>query len=143
VTSREAIYAAFFTLLQGAYAWKKSDRKVWGLDKIPAGLRPALFVDEIGEQYHYAQATGIDPRVTLHADIYLYIYNSDPNVAPATKLNTVLDAVDQSLRPGSAGWQNLGNLVRWVRILGTVKVLQGNVNEDGIGILSVEIMATN
>ena len=146
--NREPIYAALFALLQTATPsgpstqWAKSGRSVIPISDVPSNLRPALFVDEIGDEYKYAQATGVDPTVRLHADVYIYTVTSDPNaVSPATRLNNAIDAVDAVLRPGSTGWQNLGKLVRWVRILGTMKIFQGNEQQDGIAVLALEIMA--
>src|SRR5450830_1915079 len=98
--SRETVYAALFTLLQGVKTTgqvKVCDRRVRFLEEMAASELPALFMAVSHQQT--AVQPGLPAKRTLAAKIYLYAANPDRHRPAGVVLNGLLDAVDQILLP--------------------------------------------
>ena len=80
---------------------------------------------------------------TLYAEFYLYAHSSDPDLAPATILNPLLDALEAALAPSPmTGIQNLGlpQMVQHAYIVGKVQTDEGVLGDQAIAIVPVEIL---
>ena len=139
--SREAVMSALFNLVSGATGVVTASRRVKLWSDVPADLRPALYMREPRESY---QHDGIAPPVrTLLVDLLVYIAaGDDPNTAPASTLNNILDAIDTALQPDALidNRQTLGGLVYNCRIDGEIMKDAGDIDGDGIAIIPIKII---
>ena len=138
---REAIYAALWTLGSGAGALPAPIAGCGiGADVAPAE-QPALFMSEKGG---HAQVKKLGAPIvwTLYADFYIYVHSSDPYAAPATVINSLLDALERALAPSAAtGIQNLPGLPQMVQhayIAGKIETDEGVLGDQAIAVVPVE-----
>jgi hypothetical protein len=141
---REAIYAALFTKMQAAYAWKNTpERRVKLWSDVPSEQRPAMFQFE-GHDETWDWSNASNPKVVLEASIFIYTDCKDPTVIGAIQLNEVLNAITTALVPGvsdiQTGRQTLGGLVHSARIQGSVSRVPGDIDGDGMAIVPVRIL---
>lgn len=138
--NREEIMAALFALLSASVAGlKTSGRRL----KFPHNIaeQPALFLDDRGTEYEQS-ATGMPPKRTLMADIWLYTNDGkNPDAVPATGLNIMIDAVELALKPSPIfGTQTLGNLVQHCWIEGRPEYFSGHLGGQAIAVLPIRML---
>lgn len=127
-TSREAVSAALFTLLQGTKingspAFNSTSRRPQIWSNTPIANQPAMFLAHTGEQAVQSQSYGLT-KYLLHFEILIYARaDASPNAVPDTLINSILDAIDaqmQSTPPGDR--QTLGNVVYHAWIEGEILI---------------------
>lgn len=146
---REAVFAALWAIVSGAYAWKNDlangrRLKLWG--EVPVEQRPALFQFEgTTEAYTYSQSP--TPKRRLEAALYVYIDAADKTIAGTVQLNALMLALETALLPqisdraGGMGERNtLGGLVHSCRIEGNVFRDPGDLDGDGMLKLPIVII---
>lgn len=146
--SRETIFTALFAKVWAAYAWKNDQAmarrlKLWA-DVDPVN-RPALFQFEGGEEgYTYSQEPM--PKRTLRPTLFVYT-TAPEGVIGSTLQNNILDAIETALAPsyadqlGGGGMrQTLGGLVHYCRINGSIFRDPGDLDNDGMLRIPLEIL---
>jgi hypothetical protein len=102
--------------------------------------QPALFLRDGDEELEYHNI--ILQRQTIKAEIWIYSRAGDnPDMAPATALNNLLDAVQSAFAPDSpmTGRFTLGGLVEWCRLAGSILKSPGDLDGQAIALADVEI----
>lgn len=138
--SREAIHAALFSLVSSVPGVTTASRTLKHWSDVPASQQPALFQAHKGEAVD-APARGAPQRWTMRFDLYLYANTaSDPNAAPSSVLNPLLDKIQAALAPGPSGVQTLGDMVHHCWIAGSIETDEGVLGDQGVVIIPVEVL---
>jgi hypothetical protein len=146
--NRETIYAsvfAFFSALTagGSPLFKSATRSLTTWESVSPDDSPALLTRQRAEQAD--RKKGFPTKWTLHMDLFLYAHtgaNNDPSIIPAQVLNPLLDAIEASLAidDQSNAACTLGGLVSHCAINGTVEIYQGNLGDEAVAIVPIEIL---
>ncbi len=139
--NREAIYTALFNLVVASASFVTASRRLKLWTDVNASQKPAIFIAQRGESYH--QGSEATPqKVTLKADIFIYTNaGKDPNVVPATQINSLVDAVDAALAGSPVtGQQTLGGLVSHCWIEGDIVIDPGDMDGDGVAMIPIRIL---
>lgn len=110
--------------------------KMWG----DVSAQPALFLRDADEQLVYNNI--ILQEQTINAEVWIYSKaGENPDIAPITGLNNLLDAVQAALSPDSpmTGRFTLGGLVHWCRLSGKIEKTPGDLDGQAIAVADVEI----
>lgn len=111
--------------------------KHWG----SVSAQPALFLRDGSEEIAYRNT--VMQEQTLKAEVWIYSNaGENPDVAPATGLNNLLDAVQAAFAPDDQmrGRCTLGGLVEWCRIAGKIDKEPGDIGGQAIAVADVEII---
>lgn len=109
-----AATASQVALQQGV---QTSGRRLVHWSKVAA--QPALFIDD-GDEIHPDRPSGINDKLTLEAEIWLYANGGqNPDAVPASQLNALIAAVATALAPTAVF---NGRSVQNVQTLGLVQV---------------------
>lgn len=143
----EVIYQALFDRLSGIEGIKTTSRRLRHFDHVAPDERPALFVTQ-GNQTE-VPVKGLDAKVELEAEVYIYIHESDPAIPPSKQLNTMVDRVRAKLTPNNpevCEYQTLEGLVEHCWIEGTIAVyeaVENMLDDQGIAIIPIRILSTS
>lgn len=138
--SREDIMKALFAKLSKASGFKTFSRKIKlptggpsdATATIPPGDQPALIMAEGAEKIE-ERGRGLPPKHFMDVSVIIYAIVA-PDVAGATIINPLLDAVEASIRPSGADTtQTLGGLVSHVWPEGDVIKEMGDIDTQGQG----------
>lgn len=137
--SREAVFAALFAKLQGLPGAVTVSRRLRNVQDVQPEEFPAAFQLQ-GQQD--ARYTGNTPATyTWKADWLLYVHDADPDSAPSTQLNTLIDAACALLDPPPGqNKQTLGGLVEYAAIDGAVQVFEGVLGDRAVAVLPITIV---
>ena len=140
--TREAIYAALFAKLSAISGLKKSSRRLLHWSDVSPADQPALFMARGSEQIQ--QVTGQPSRVTLEAKVYVYAHVTDPNAAPSTAINGLLDQITAAVAPGQGpqNKQTLGGLVEHCWIDGEIVTDEGSLGDQAAAIFIIKMLTT-
>jgi hypothetical protein len=142
--SREAAFSALFATVSSAYPWGLASRRMKLWSDVPSALRPALFQLESGPET-YQWTSPATPRRSLEAKLFLYFDARDPSTAGASAINAALDAIDAALAPSgldlASGRQTLGGVVHDCKINGVPVRDTGDLDGDGLAVVSVRLIA--
>lgn len=142
----ETIYQALFNRLSGIDGFVTTSRRLKHWNNVAPDARPALFITQ-GNQTE-APVKGLDAKVELEAEVYVYIHESDPTIPPSVQLNQMIDQVRTKLapdHPDMCEYQTLGGLVEHCWIEGTIEVfeaVEGMLDDQGIAIIPIRILTT-
>lgn len=143
----EAIYAALFERLNSKMDGVVTiSRRLRHFNNVPAEQRPALFITQ-GNQQEMA-VHGLNAKVELEAEVYVYIHESDPSIPPSVQLNQMIDQVRAKLAPDHPDiceYQTLGGVVEHCWIDGTIEVyeaVENMLDDQGIAIIPIRILTT-
>lgn len=143
----EAIYQALFARLSGINGIVTTSRRLRHFNQVPSEQRPALFITQ-GNQVE-VPVKGLNAKIELAAEAYLYIHEDDPSIAPSVQLNRMIDQVRQAIAPDFpeiCEYQTLGGLVEHCWIEGTIEVFEAVENmldDQGIAIIPIRILITH
>jgi hypothetical protein len=143
VIQRETIYSALFSIAASATDFATAGRRLRHWSDVAPAEQPALFMSEKGGRAQ-VKTLGASVEWTLYADFWIYAYAGDPNVAPASLLNPLLDALEAAIAPVPAtGIQNLGlpTMVRHAYIAGKIETDEGVFGDQAVALVPVEILA--
>lgn len=142
--AREAIYAALFSLLSGAAAFRTASRRIKDYSGVDQATQPALLQVELGEKWN--ARTGAPPVVTLAARLFLYCESNDPTRPVSAQMNGLLDAVTAALAPPMLPHgpfrQTLGGLVQHAGIAGEVTIAEG-LSGQSEAVIPIEILVNS
>lgn len=142
----ELIYQALFSRLSSIDGVVTTSRRLKHFNHVPAEQRPAIFVTQ-GNQVE-APIKGLDAKIELEAEIYIYIHEDDIAIPPSVQLNRMIDRVRQAIAPEFpeiSEYQTLGGLVEHCWIEGTIEVFEAVENmldDQGIAIVPIRILTT-
>ena len=143
----ESIYQALFNRLSGIDGFVTTSRRLRHFNNVQTEERPALFVTQ-GNQTE-VPVKGLDAKVELEAEVYIYIHETDKAIPPSVQLNQMIDKVRKAIAPDfpeMCEYQTLGGLVEHCWIEGTVEVFEAVENmldDQGIAIVPIRILTTN
>lgn len=143
----ELIYQALFNKLSSIDGFVTASRRLKHFNHVPPEQRPALFISQGNQQE--APVKGLDAKVQLDAEIYIYIHESDPSIPPSVQLNQMIDKVRAAIAPDYpevCEYQTLGGLVEHCWIEGTIEVFEAVENmldDQGIAIIPIRMLTTN
>ena len=144
----EAIYQALFDRLSiKVEGLKTVSRRLRHFNTVQEDQRPALFITQGNQQE--VPVNGLDPKVELAAEIYLYIHEADTTKPPSSQMNIYVDRVREAIKPDFPEineYQTLGGLVEHCWIEGTIEVyeaVENMLNDQAIAIIPVRILTTN
>lgn len=143
----ETIYQALFNRLSGIDGFVTTSRRLRHWNNVAPDARPALFITQ-GNQTE-VPVKGLDAKVELEAEVYIYIHENDPVIPPSVQLNQMIDRVRTKLAPDNSDiceYQTLGGLVEHCWIEGTIEVFEAVENmldDQGIAIIPIRILTTN
>jgi len=140
--NREKIYKALFKKLKGCYSWVTTDRVLKHWADVPSDQQPALFMTQVNEDPQ--TITRQPTKWSLKVKIYVYTYTSDggdEDGERALQINEALDAITEAMKPDNAvvEVQNLGGLVEWVKIDGTIETDEGFLGQQSVAIIPITI----
>ena len=142
----ESIYQALFNRLSGINGFVTTSRRLRHFNNVQPEDRPALFVTQ-GNQTE-VPVKGLDAKVELEAEVYIYIHETDKAIPPSVQLNQMIDKVRKAIAsefPEMCEYQTLGGLVEHCWIEGTIEVFEAVENmldDQGIAIVPIRILAT-
>lgn len=141
---REAIYAALFALVSGAYAFATKTRRIKEYADVDQARQPALLQVELGEKWNVR--VGAPPIVTLAARLFVYCESNDPTEPVSTQMNQLLDQVMAALAPPLAPHgpfrQTLGGLVQHAAIAGEITIAEG-LSGQSEAVIPLEILVNS
>ncbi len=143
----ESIYQALFNRLSGIDGFVTTSRRLRHFNNVQTEERPALFVTQ-GNQTE-VPVKGLDAKVELEAEVYIYIHETDKAIPPSVQLNQMIDKVRNAIAPDfpeMCEYQTLGGLVEHCWIEGTIEVFEAVENmldDQGIAIVPIRILTTN
>lgn len=140
--SRETIYSGLFAAFSGIAGFNTVSRKLRHWSDVPGNEQPALFQIQKGENIE--QQRGLHPKYLLEVELYVYAFSSDSNVAPATIINPLLDAVEALLAaPVGQDAQTLGIAgVSHIWIAGHIETDEGVLGDQTVAVIPINIMTT-
>ncbi len=142
--SRENIYTALFNLLNGAYAWALSSRRIFPLAQMAAASQqPAMMLAQWpSEKAEQNKAWGLT-KWQLKAQCLVYFrvdITPDGSIPPAATGNVILDAIESALNPNIER-QSLGGLVENCWIDGEIVHVDGSDDGQGLLIIPISILS--
>lgn len=96
--NREAVYSAFFTLVQGATGFKYFSRRLRLVEEVDGNNMPALFMREISEKV-YARSNDAIEALDLYVELYIYVKMKDDKTDPGPIYNPLVDSVTAQMPP--------------------------------------------
>lgn len=143
----EIIYQALFDRLSDIQGVVSVSRRLKHFNIVHNDQRPALFVTQGNQAENPVK--GLNAKIILSADLYLYVYEADPVKAISTQINTFVDAIREAIKPDFpeiCEYQTLNGLAEHCWIDGTIEVYEGvdgMLDGQGIAIIPVQILTTN
>lgn len=140
--TREQISVAFFNLVSSAANFAATSRRFVHWDQVNDTQMPFLTMLKTGE----IRARRSEALPTLTINCHVFVYTSaglDPNDAPDTAMNELLDAIDAAVEPAlssNTGKQTLGGLVSHCYPLGAVFIDTGDIDGKGVAAIPFQIL---
>ncbi len=136
---REAVYAAIFALASAIPGLATASRKARHWADVAPTEQPALF--QIQRQESIEVVKGLPPKRRFGVDLYLYAQSTDPTIAPASKLNPLIDAIEAAFAPAPvSGVQTLGGLVDHAWIGPRIETDEGVLGDQAVVIVPIEVL---
>lgn len=148
--TREQVSIALFNLLNSAYNFPTSSRRMKIWDDVALINKPALFLDE--EKESHERTNHPTPAVrTMEYMVYIFT-QADPSIGsdatnvPVTQLNNLFDLIDPVeggvLKPDDIlqNRQTLGGLVYDCYIEGQIVKVPGDLDNQGVLIFPVKVI---
>lgn len=137
----ERLSGASFEEVNGATSFKTVSRRIKLWTDVSKDARPALFMVERHESPTFV-AENQPAKQVMMVDVFVYT-SAEGVEAPAADLNNICDALDAALAPGpTERVQTLGGLVSHCRQEGQIFKDPGDLDNDGLIIYPIRIMAT-
>jgi hypothetical protein len=142
MSAREASYAALFgalSAMQTGGTVALASRKLLLLKEVNNPQLPALFMQV--DRQTSVQKPGTPAKRTLHALVYLYAANPDPNSPASTQLNGLIDATEAVLAPPPGQQvQTLGGVVAHAWIEGAIEVYEAPKGQRAAAVVPVAML---
>ena len=138
--AREPVFAALFALLQGAAAFTTSSRRLVNVQDLAAEAFPAAY--QLQGKQIVKKAVITPPIYEMEATWIIYALSNDPNIAPSTVLNPLVDAVLKILLPGPlSNALTLGGLVTQCAVSGDIDIFEGVLGDRAVAVIPLQILA--
>ncbi|OTG94992.1 hypothetical protein [Acinetobacter sp. ANC 3832] len=143
----ESIYQALFFRFSNIKGIVSVSRRLKHFNLVGDDQRPALFVTQGNQAENPVK--GLNAKIIMSADLYLYIHESDPIKAISTQINSFVDSIREAIKPEFpeiCEYQTLGGLVEHCWIDGTIEIYEGvdgMLDGQGIAIIPIQILTTN
>jgi len=143
----ESIYQALFNRLSNVQGMVSVSRRLKHFNHVNNDQRPALFVTQGNQAENPVK--GLNAKIILSADLYLYVFEVDPDKAISTQINNYVDLIRNAIKPEFpeiCEYQTLNGLVEHCWIDGTIEVYEGvdgMLDGQGIAIIPIQILTTN
>ncbi|HFX6306079.1 hypothetical protein [Acinetobacter nosocomialis] len=144
----EEIYQAFFERLStNVEGLRTASRRLRHFNNVLPDERPAMFITQGNQQE--VPVHGLDSKVELAAEVYIYIHEADRDKPPSSQMNIFIDRVREAIKPEHPDvneCQTLGGLVEHCWIEGTVEVyeaVENMLDDQAIAIIPIRILTTN
>ncbi|AMW78648.1 hypothetical protein AMD27_06955 [Acinetobacter sp. TGL-Y2] len=143
----ESIYQTLFDRLSNIIGVISVSRRLKHFNHVNNDQRPALFVTQGNQAENPIK--GLNAKIIMSADLYLYVYENDPTCAISTQINMYVDRIREAIKPEypeMCEYQTLNGLVEHCWIEGTVEVYEGvdgMLDGQGIAIIPIQILTTN
>ncbi len=136
---REDIYSALFNKFENIEGLVSKSRKLKHWNEVTPNEQPALFMTQGGELP--ANRRGMPTTWELYVSLYLYCHaGNDSDALPARDINNYLDKIQDAIKPDIVtGVQELGGLVRDVKIAGKIETDEGLLGSQSIAIIPIVI----
>lgn len=148
--NREPLYAALFAFFQGltvgeAPAFRTATRRLDTWENVGKEDQPALLMQQRRESANYRK--GLPTIWSLDVALYVYVHtgaDNDKTLIPSQILNPLLDAIENSLAidDPSNNACTLGGLVSHCAISGGVEIFQGNLGDEEVAIVPINILVS-
>jgi hypothetical protein len=140
--TREQVFQALFARMQEVPGMTSYSRRMTFPQKVSPGDMPCLMQWEQPEMVR--GGTGLPDKRVWEAWIVIAFNNDDPQVAGATIINPMIDAVQNTLAIDDFGRNTctLGGLVHYARIEGPLIKETGDLDGNGLGgaVIPIKIM---
>lgn len=136
---REPVHAALFAKLEAIADFKTASRRFKHWTDVNPPDHPALFLTSRTEVATQKPVIGT-PVWDIAFDVALYVHTGgDVAVAPASLLNTLLDAIEKAMRPDdlAKNKNTLGGLVEHCWIEGQIQTDEGVLGDQGVAIVPI------
>ncbi|QUY35623.1 hypothetical protein [Acinetobacter junii] len=144
----EAIYQALYNRLSAKVdGMVTKSRRLRHFNHVQPSERPALFITQGNQQE--GPVKGLNAKIELAAEVYLYIHEPDKEKPPSSQLNLFIDRIREAIKPefpAICEYQTLGGLVEHCWIDGTIEVyeaVENMLDDQAIAIIPVRILTTN
>jgi len=144
----EAIYQALFdrlsTKVEGLIT---VSRRLRHFNHVLPVERPAMFITQGNQQE--GPVKGLNAKIELAAEVYLYIHEADKDKPPSAQLNIFVDRIRAAIKPAfpeMCEYQTLGGTVEHCWIDGTIEVyeaVENMLDDQAIAIVPIRILTTN
>lgn len=148
--NRETIYAAAFAYISALAAgnsplFKSATRKPTTWESVAPEDQPALLFMQRRELAEKRKT--LPTKWTLFADLFLYVHTgaqNDPAIVAAQLMNPLLDAIAAALASDDISNDacTLGGLVSHCAINGEIQIFPGNLGDEAVAIVPIEILTT-
>lgn len=137
--TREQVFDALFDVLKTVPGLVTASRRLKNVQDMQPEELPAAFQLQGKQELVYK---GSVPTVAdMTATWALYGYSSDPDVAPSTVLNNLIDAACAALAPPAyTDKQTLGGLVEYAAIDGDIEIYEGILADKAVALLPIRIL---
>lgn len=145
--TRENIYAAAFAFFAGLTTantplFKTATRKPTTWESVAPEDQPALLMRQRREVAE--RRKGFPTKWRFEIDLLLYVHTggqNDPDVIAAQQINPLLDAIEAALTVDDPSNDacTLGGLVSHCAINGTVEIFSGDLGDEAVAIVPLEI----
>lgn len=137
--TREAVFAALFAQLQAVPGLTLVSRRLKNTQDIAAEDFPAAFQVQGPQKIIYKG--GVPAVLDMEVSWVLSVNNDDPSSAPSTDLNNLIDAACAQIAP-APGFerQDLGGLVEYCAVEGTIDVVEGVLGNRAVAVIPIRIV---
>jgi len=126
---------------------RTASRRLRHFNNVLPDERPAMFITQGNQQE--VPVHGLDSKVELAAEVYIYIHEVDRDKPPSSQMNIFIDRVREAIKPEHPDvneCQTLGGLVEHCWIEGIVEVyeaVENMLDDQAIAIIPIRILTTN
>lgn len=105
-----------------------------------AEFLPAAF--QVQDRQTITYKGSVPAIVEMRVTWAIYGYSSDPDIAPSTSLNNLVDAACAAIAPspGANASNTLGGLVQYVGVEGDIEIFEGVLGHKAIALIPLRIL---
>jgi hypothetical protein len=102
--------------------------------------QPALFIRQVSDRLEHNGM--LLPALTMSLELWIYCHEGDPKASAATKLNDLVDSVEDALKPDDITKRlfTIGGLVQMCWIDGEIEYDPGDLDNQAIAKIPVKII---
>lgn len=140
---RNAVFGALEVLLQNVAGLNYDGRRLKDWSNI--SVFPAMFLRSGDDIYEKREIRGLPALVMMEGEVWIFYKTVNPDEAPGTTLDTLIQAVEKGVEPNFAvsDVQTLGGLVEHCWIEGKVEKAVDDLGGSAIAMIPVKILTTS